>query len=120
VVFAAREAHDNGITVTELDTSWLSIPPEEAIIQARIETYQEDAQAEQIAGEVGKVLGALRAAGYEPVMRIEDIEITGGEPLLAQAPAQPAPYKPGQPYRVNPADIEPADITGGGVPPPTR
>src|SRR5262245_21922258 len=38
VAAAAREAHDDGVIVTELDISWLSIPPEEAVIQARIET----------------------------------------------------------------------------------
>jgi transcriptional regulator with XRE-family HTH domain len=90
VAAAAREAHDDGVTVTELDTSWLKTPPEEAVIQARIETYQEDAQAKHVTNELGKILGALRAAGYEPVLRIEDIEITGGGPLPAQDPAQPA------------------------------
>jgi transcriptional regulator with XRE-family HTH domain len=89
VVFAARAAHDDGVTVTELDTSWLSVPAEQAAIQARVETYQEDAQAEHVSDEVGKVLGALRAVGYEPSLRIEDVEITGGGPLPGRAPAQP-------------------------------
>jgi transcriptional regulator with XRE-family HTH domain len=78
VVVAARDAHDGGVAVTELDTSWLNTPAEEAVIQARIEAGQESAQAEHVNDEVGKVLDALRAAGYEPALRIEDIEITGG------------------------------------------
>ena len=78
VLVAARHAHDDGVTVTELDTGWLSTPPEEAVIQARIETYRQDAEAEHVSDEVGKVLGALRAAGYEPALRIEDVEIAGG------------------------------------------
>ena len=76
--------------MTELDTFWLTTPPEDAVIQARIETCQEDAQVEHVDDEVGKVLDALRTAGWEPVLRIEDIEITGGEPFPARAPAQPA------------------------------
>jgi transcriptional regulator with XRE-family HTH domain len=79
LVFAARSAHDDGLTVTELHTSWLRVSPEEAVIQARIETGQEDAQAEHVSDEVGKVLAALRGAGYEPVLRIEDIEYAGGD-----------------------------------------
>ena len=78
VLVAARHAHDDGVTVTELDTSWLSTPPEEAVIQARIETYRADAEVDHVSDEVGKVLAALRTAGYEPLLRIEDIEITGG------------------------------------------
>lgn len=90
VAVAARQAHDDGVTVTELDTSWLSTPPEEAVIQARVETYQEDAQAEQIDGEVDKVLDALRATGWEPVLRIEDVKYVGATAHLAVwTPAQP-------------------------------
>jgi transcriptional regulator with XRE-family HTH domain len=91
VAVAAREAHDAGVTVTELDTSWLTTPPEEAVIQARIEGDQEDAQAEHVNDEVGKVLAALRTAGYEPALRFEDVEIVGGGGHPAVwAPAPPA------------------------------
>jgi transcriptional regulator with XRE-family HTH domain len=82
---AAREAHDDGMTVTELLTSWLSTPPEEAVIQARVEAYQEDRE-EQVNDELRKVLGALRAAGYEPTLRIEDVEVHGGAPVRAWTP----------------------------------
>jgi len=33
---------------------------------------------DHVSDEVSKVLAALRTAGYEPALRIEDIEITGG------------------------------------------
>jgi transcriptional regulator with XRE-family HTH domain len=121
LVFAAREAHDDGLTVTELDTSWLSTPPEEAVIQARIETDQEEAQAEQVSDQLDKVLAALRTAGYEPVLRIEDIveHEGGGSPRVWTSP-QPTDHKPGGRYGIHPDEIEAADITGGGVPPDTR
>jgi transcriptional regulator with XRE-family HTH domain len=83
---AAREAHDDGMTVTELHTSWLSTPPEEAVIQARVEAYQEGAREEQVNDELRKVLGALRAAGYEPALRIDDVEVHGGGPVRAWTP----------------------------------
>lgn len=87
LVVVAREAHDDGVTVTELDTSWLRIPAEQAVIAARIEGDQEEAQALQIVDEVGKVMDALRVAGYEPTFRIEDVGYEGGGPLPTRAPA---------------------------------
>jgi hypothetical protein len=41
LVVAAWEAHNAGLTVTVLHTSWLDTPPEEAVIQARVEADQE-------------------------------------------------------------------------------
>jgi len=90
LVFTARAAHDDGLAVPDLHTSWLRVLPEEAVIQARVEIYQEEAQAEQVSNEVGKVLDALRTAGYEPSLRIEDVEVAGSELLPARAPAPPA------------------------------
>ena len=89
LVYAARQAHDHGLTVTDQHTSWLEIPGEQAVIEARIETDQEEAQAQQVDGEVDKVLDALRAAGYNPTLHIEDVQYEGGEPQPVQAPAQP-------------------------------
>ena len=40
LVVAAREAHGAGLAVTELHTSWLDTPAEEAVIQARVEADQ--------------------------------------------------------------------------------
>ena len=89
LAFAAREAHDEGLAVSEIHTSWLSIPAEQAAIEARIEADQEEAQARQVDDAVGKVLDALRTVGYEPAVRIEDIEYEGGGPLPVSTPAQP-------------------------------
>jgi hypothetical protein len=79
VLVAAREAQDAGLTVTELHTSWLDTPPEEAVIQARVETDQEAARSEQVNDTVNKILDALRSNGYEPALRIEDVEVHGTE-----------------------------------------
>jgi len=79
LVVAAREAQDAGLAVTELHTSWLDTPPEEAVIEARVEADQEAARSEQVNEAVGKILDALRSNGYEPALRIEDVEIHGPE-----------------------------------------
>jgi transcriptional regulator with XRE-family HTH domain len=84
LVYAAREARDAGHAVTELHTSWLTSPPEEAVIEARVEAGHEEARSEQLNDGVTKILGALRSSGYEPVLRIEDIEYH--PPLPAPAP----------------------------------
>jgi transcriptional regulator with XRE-family HTH domain len=87
VLVAAREAQDAGLTVTELHTSWLDTPPEEAVIQARVETDEEAARSEQVNDAVNKILDALRSNGYEPALRIEDVEVHGG-PGPVRTPAQ--------------------------------
>jgi len=87
----ARAAHDDGVTVTELDTSWLGVLAEEAVLEARIETDHQEAQSEHITGEIGKVRAALRTAGYEPALRIEDVEYSGGGGApLVWTPPHPA------------------------------
>jgi transcriptional regulator with XRE-family HTH domain len=86
LLFAAREAHDAGLTVTELHTSWLSVLPEEAVIEARVDAGNEEGLSEQLSDEVSKVLAALRSSGYEPVRRIEDITYHDGGPLPAWTP----------------------------------
>ena len=83
---AAREAHDAGLTVTELHTSWLTSPPEEAVIEARVEEEHEAASEEPLNDEVVKVLDALRSNGYEPILRIEDITSEGGDPPPGWSP----------------------------------
>jgi transcriptional regulator with XRE-family HTH domain len=88
LVYAAREAHDAGLTVTELHTSWLSTPPEEAVIEARVEAGHETERSEQDSNEVNKILDALRSNGYEPTLRIEDITYDGGRPLPAWSPEE--------------------------------
>ena len=73
--------------MTELHTSWLTTPPEEAVIQARAEAEHDAVRSEQVSDEVEKILGALRSNGYKPVLRIEDVESHGGDgPLPAWTP----------------------------------
>ena len=69
-----------GLTVTELHTSWLATPPEEAVIQARVEADQEEDRAEQVNDAVDVIMEALRSHGYKPALRIEDVEVHGPGP----------------------------------------
>ena len=85
---AAREAHDAGLTVTELHTSWLTSPPEEAVIEARVKADHEAASEEPLNDAVVKVLDALRNNGYEPILRIEDITCEGSDPPPARSPEE--------------------------------
>jgi hypothetical protein len=88
----ARAAHDDGVTVTELDTSWLGVLAEEAVIEARTGPGQEEAQSAHIADQIGKVRAALRTAGYEPALRIEDVEYSGkGVPPVWTSPSDGSP-----------------------------
>lgn len=80
LLVAAREAQDAGLAVTELHTSWLDTPPEEAMIQARVEADQEAERSEQVNDAVEKILNALRSNGYERALRIEDVKMFGVEP----------------------------------------
>lgn len=81
LVVAARQAHDAGLTVTALHTSWLTTTPEEAVIQARVDSEDEATRSEGLDNRVNKILAALRANNYEPHLRIEDVEIRGGGDL---------------------------------------
>jgi hypothetical protein len=56
LVVAARETHDAGLAVTELHTSWLDTPAQEAVIQARVEADQEAERSEQVNDEINKIL----------------------------------------------------------------
>ena len=42
-----------------------------------METDQEAARSEQVNDAVNKILDALRSSGYEPALRIEDVEVHG-------------------------------------------
>lgn len=66
LVVAARQAYDAGLIVTELHTSWLDTPPEEAVIQTRVEADQEADRSEQVNDAVNTILDALRRSGYQP------------------------------------------------------
>lgn len=77
LLVAAREAADDGLALTEMDTSWLSTPPEEAGIEARVEIYQEGDREELAGGGLAKIMDALRGADYEPLAGL----------MLRQAPS---------------------------------
>jgi hypothetical protein len=79
LVVMARLAQDAGLAVTEVHTSWLDTPPEEAVIEARVEAEHEAARTEQVNDAVNMILDALRSNGYEPALRIEDVEVHGTE-----------------------------------------
>ena len=49
------------------------------MIEARVEADQQAARSEQVNDAVSKILEALRSNGYEPALRIEDVEIHGTE-----------------------------------------
>jgi transcriptional regulator with XRE-family HTH domain len=90
LVVRAHQAYEAGLIVTELHTSWLTIPPEEAVIQARVETEHDGARSEQVNDELNKILDSLRSNGYEPVLRVEDVKSGGGGPLPAWTPEESA------------------------------
>jgi len=64
--FVIREAHNAGVPVSELFTSWLDVPAEKVIIEARVESAQEDDVQMREHEEVNKVMAALREHGYAP------------------------------------------------------
>jgi len=78
LVVAARQAHDAGLAVTELHTSWLDTPAEEAVIEARVEAEQDATRSEHVNDAVNTIMDALRSNGYKPTLRIEDVEVDGG------------------------------------------
>ena len=87
LVVSAHSARDGGLAVTELDTSWLTITPEEAVIEARVDSLDAETRSEHLNGEVGKIMAALLSNGYEPHLRVEDIRVEGG--------GKPAAWTPG-------------------------
>jgi transcriptional regulator with XRE-family HTH domain len=86
LLIAAYEAREAGLSVTELHTSWLTVIPEEAVIQARVDSDDEETRSEKLNGEVVKILAALRANGYEPHLRVEDVTVGGGGDLPEWTP----------------------------------
>lgn len=86
LVFAARAAYDAGLRVTELDTSWLTLPPERAVLEARVDLDTEDERRDHLYDEVNKIVSALRGSGYEPFLRPEDVTFGGGGPLPLWTP----------------------------------
>lgn len=87
--FAVRMAQDAGLTVTELYTSWLDVPAEKVIIEARVESAHDDDVKMREVDEVNAVMAALREHGYAPP-RPEDWIHDGDEPATESTDADPA------------------------------
>ncbi len=73
VAIAAYEAREAGVAVNPLWVSWLHQPAEQAVIEARVQFDQDDTHREQLAHTVETIMAALRANGYEPTLRVEDV-----------------------------------------------
>lgn len=78
VLFSVRRAQDAGLETDEMWTSWLGIPAERAVIEARVDMDRAEEVAVDRDREVDAALEALRKAGYEP-LRPESLVIDGGE-----------------------------------------
>lgn len=76
--FVVRTAQDAGLTVTQVHTSWLDIPAEQVVLEARVESAHEDKVHTHQIEEVNAILAALREHGYAPP-RPEDWEADRGQ-----------------------------------------
>jgi hypothetical protein len=75
----AHEAREVGQPVNELWLHWLNVPGERAVIEARIEWYQEDDNFDRRDKAVNKILHALREQGFEAIIDLNAVETVGGE-----------------------------------------
>jgi transcriptional regulator with XRE-family HTH domain len=64
--FVVRTAQDAGVAVHEGHMSWLDVPAEKVIIEARVESAHEDDVQQRELEEVNAVMTALREHGYAP------------------------------------------------------
>ncbi|MET9632174.1 helix-turn-helix transcriptional regulator [Lentzea sp. NPDC006480] len=62
---AVREAQDDGLTVAEPLKSWLEIPAERAVLEARVEQEQGDKAINEVHEQVDMLLAALSEHGYK-------------------------------------------------------
>jgi hypothetical protein len=70
----ARAAYDAGLPVTTFDTTWLTVIPEEAVIETRAGAPRD----QDFADQVDKVLAALRSSGFQPLLSIGDVTYEEG------------------------------------------
>jgi transcriptional regulator with XRE-family HTH domain len=64
--YSVRAAQDAGIAVNEVQTSWLDIPAERVVIEARVASDHEEEVLKQQDDTVNAIMEALREHGYEP------------------------------------------------------
>jgi transcriptional regulator with XRE-family HTH domain len=87
LLWAAKAAHDAGVTVHELHTACLRTAPEQAVIEARVEWEQEDQITERLIDEVDRVMQALRDRGYEPKLpALDEVKVEGHGVLSTWTP----------------------------------
>jgi transcriptional regulator with XRE-family HTH domain len=85
LLYEVHNAREAGVDVRLVNTAYLDIPGEEAVIEARIDSARDDFHAAQKAESIGKVRDALRAAGYKATFNLDDIEVDGGLVTVAVA-----------------------------------
>lgn len=90
VAFDAFEAREAGLAIDERWTSWLTIPAEQAAIEARIAYDQEDTLRERFDDTVSAIMTSLRAKGFDPVIDLDTIERSGGDSDAADQAAPAA------------------------------
>ena len=74
LTFVIRDAQDAGMAISDVWTSWLSVPAERAVIEARIEGDDEDEVGARVAEQVDDILRVLREHGHEAVLDPARIE----------------------------------------------
>lgn len=77
VAVCAYELRTSGAKVADLWTSYLDLPAERAVIEARIEHERQDQIAMQLSDAVGQVMQALREHGFDPVIDLDAITSDG-------------------------------------------
>jgi transcriptional regulator with XRE-family HTH domain len=97
LLFEIHNAREAGVAPRLFQTTYLEVPPEEAVIEARVDSAHEDFHAAQKVESVVKVLDALRAAGYKGTLSLDDIEVhdSGLVEFNVHQPQEATPPQPG-------------------------
>ena len=91
LLYEVHNAREAGVAPRLLHTAYLDTPPEEAVIEARVDSAHEDFHAGQKVESVVKVLDALRAAGYKGTLSLEDIKVDDGGLVEVDVAAEDEP-----------------------------
>ena len=79
LLVAAYEAREDGMAPAGWETTWLDTLAEQAVIEARVELDRADGESMAITNAVTQVVAALRTAGFDPALRLEDVQVVGEE-----------------------------------------
>ena len=77
LVMAVHDARAAGVAVPDPQTSWLETTAEHAVLKARVESEEGQAYDDLVFNKVDAILASLRANGYDPVLRPEDVRVMG-------------------------------------------